>query len=262
MLWSEKIRSMNIPEINSWFDAAGPPAGKPIILIHGTRLTRRMWLPQVKALSRKYQVVVPDMPGHGALKDIPFRLETAAETVDRIFDTAITEKALLVGLSMGGYVAMEFAFRHPERVRGLVLSGCSTNPRGAIIIPHRIGAFFTRILSEKLLSSLNRYIFRRMFPPEIADPIIADGFYFRAVPQIVSEIAGLNFSKMVSGIPVPILFLNGEKDVIFRQDELVFLASAQNAKLEIIPGANHLCSLQKPAAFNSAIENFAAALGW
>ncbi|MEJ2635304.1 MAG: alpha/beta hydrolase [Calditrichia bacterium] len=157
---------------------------------------------------------------------------------------------------------MEFAFKHPEKLCGLVLSGCSTNPRGAITIPPRIGAFFTRILSERMLSSLNRIIFRRIFAPEIADPIIADGFYFRAVPQIVSEIAGRNFSKMVSGIAVPILFLNGEKDIIFRQDELVFLASAHNAKLEIIPGANHLCSLQKPAVFNLAIENFAAALEW
>ena len=109
------------------FDAAGLLNAPPIVLIHGSVVTRKMWLPQLRGLSDAYRVIAPDLPGHGALAHIPFSFSASVETLADLIRSEANGHALLTGLSLGGYVAMEMASRYPELTAGLVLSGCSLN---------------------------------------------------------------------------------------------------------------------------------------
>ena len=120
------------PEPGEAVDAAGSLDAPPIVLVHGSVVSRKMWLPQLRSLSSAHRVVAPDLPGHGDLADVPFTFAAAVETVRGAIARDAGGRALVVGLSLGGWVAIELAHRHPETVAGLVLVGCSRDTNGVI----------------------------------------------------------------------------------------------------------------------------------
>ncbi|HEX7346598.1 MAG TPA: alpha/beta fold hydrolase, partial [Candidatus Limnocylindrales bacterium] len=102
--------------------AAGPADASAIVFVHGTRLTRTAWTAQLDALGDTYRVIAMDLPGHGSLADRRFTIADAADELARVIENAAGGRAVVVGLSLGGYVAMDLAARRPELIRGLVLS--------------------------------------------------------------------------------------------------------------------------------------------
>ena len=111
---------------------AGPPDAPSIVFVHGTRLTGAMWAAQQAELSGEFRTIAIDLPAHGARAGEPFTLEGAADVLaDTIRDHATAGRAVVVGLSLGGYVAMALAAREPALVRGLVVSGATAEPIGA-----------------------------------------------------------------------------------------------------------------------------------
>src|SRR6266487_3162562 len=100
--------------------------GTPVVLLHAFPLDSRMWVPQVEALGG-YQAIVPDLRGFGAAREQAGEItpmDLLAEDVAKLLDERELERVVICGLSMGGYVALAFAGRHPERLGGLVL--CDT----------------------------------------------------------------------------------------------------------------------------------------
>jgi pimeloyl-ACP methyl ester carboxylesterase len=242
------------------YDVAGPPDAPPIVLVHGTRLSRAAWSPQVESLARDFRLIVPDLPGHGALAEVPFTLAGAADALAAIIDEAAGGRALVVGHSLGGYVAMELASRSPERVAGLVLAGASREPIGAWTLPYRWLALLLRIGSRPALDGLNTRFFRWRFGPVIADQLVAGGFWPRGGAIALGALMGERFIPRLERYPGPTLILNGALDPLFRLGERAFLAAARNGRREVIPRATHLLNLDRPAAFNEAIRRFAAAI--
>ena len=98
----------------------GPPSAPAIVFVHGTRLTKAMWLLQQAALHDEFRTIALDLPGHGARADEPFTLEAGADAVSAAIRDHAGGRAIVVGLSLGGYVAMALAAREPERVRGQI----------------------------------------------------------------------------------------------------------------------------------------------
>jgi pimeloyl-ACP methyl ester carboxylesterase len=95
-----------------------------IVFLHGTRLTGASWAAQAEDLADEFHVLAPDLPGHGSAADVPFTIDAAAARVaDLIATDAHEGRAVVVGLSLGGYVAMAVAAGWPERVRGLAILG-------------------------------------------------------------------------------------------------------------------------------------------
>jgi pimeloyl-ACP methyl ester carboxylesterase len=112
------------------WDVTGPAGAPPIVFIHGAMMGRSVWHPQIQALADRYRCITVDQPGHGTLKDSRFTLDVAVENVLRAIDREADGRAVVVGLSLGGYVAMTLAGRHPEKVRGLVIAGSTREPKG------------------------------------------------------------------------------------------------------------------------------------
>ena len=104
----------------------GAPGGDVIFFLHAACTTRKAFLPQMDALSDEFRCVSVDAEGHGVRQGKPWAMEASVSHVLRKMEEEAGERgALLVGLSLGGYTAMEVARRAPHRVRGIFISGCT-----------------------------------------------------------------------------------------------------------------------------------------
>ena len=156
------------------------PAPRPtIIFLHGTVLAGSAWSAQVAALGDAFDCLTPDLPGHGTARGVPFTIDAAVDrVVDLIERQAQDGRALLVGLSLGGYVAMALAGRRPELVAGLAIAGATADPVGLQSLGFRALATVFQVVPEPILDAVYRWFFRLRFRAPIADPILADGFSF------------------------------------------------------------------------------------
>jgi pimeloyl-ACP methyl ester carboxylesterase len=239
---------------------ATPDPRPAIVFLHATRLTGAQWACQVADLSDEFRCLAPDLPGHGRASDTPFTLEAAARTAADVIDAEAGGRAIVVGLSLGGYVAMDLAARWPEKVAGLVVAGATAEPLGAQAIPFRgLGRIYGRV-PERWLERQQARAFRRRYPASISDPILAGGFWFRAGADAVRSIVGEAFRPRLASYPGPSLLVNGQLDLLFRLTEPAFAAVAADARRLVIPRAGHRSNLDRPRAFSAAIRSFATEL--
>lgn len=239
-----------------------PGGGRPtIVFLHGTRLTGAQWAVQVAALGDDYHCLSPDLPGHGAAASQTFTMDRAAERVaELIARDASGGRAILVGLSLGGYVAMTVAARWPERVAGLAISGATAEPVPPRSIAYQgLAAIFSTV-PERTLDAANRWFFGWRYPAEVAGPIIADGFWFAGGAVAVRSLIGERFKPRLAAYPGPSLLINGEYDLFFRPTERSFAAVAARSRRVLIRGAMHLANLDQPEAFTAAIRRFARSI--
>jgi pimeloyl-ACP methyl ester carboxylesterase len=236
---------------------AGPDRPPTIVFLHGTRLTGAQWAIQETALAGEFRCLAPDLLGHGVASDRPFTLAGAAETVAATIEADAGGPAILVGLSLGGYVAMEIAARWPERVAGLVLAGATAEPVGPRSLAYRALGWLFDNLDEALLRRANVWFFRRRYRPAIAEPIIAGGFYFRGGAIAVRSLVGERFRPRLARIPGPTLIINGEFDLLFRLSQRSFVAVAADARAAVVPWATHLSNIDRPDKFTAAVRRFA-----
>ena len=214
-------------------------------------------MPQVAALRDEFDCLALDLPGHGTHADEPFSLAGAAESVADAIATVDGRRAIVVGLSLGGYVSMELASRWPERVSGLVLAGATAEPVGPRAMPYHALGWILSAVPEAWLDRLNAWFFRRRYPSSIAEPIIAGGFTFRTGARAVRSIIGQRFRPRLARYPGRTLILNGEFDLMFRLSERSFAEVAADPHRILIRRATHLTNLDQPEAFTAAVRRFA-----
>jgi pimeloyl-ACP methyl ester carboxylesterase len=242
--------------------ASGPPSAPTIVFLHGTRLSRMAWAPQFDGLEDEFRVIAVDLPGHGTRADKPFTLEGATDIVAAtIRGEAADGRAIVVGLSLGGYVAMVLAAREPGLVRGLLLAGSSAEPVGVRSLAFLALAEALERFDGEALVRLNAWFFRARYPEAIAQPIIDGGFWSRGGALAVRTLVGERFVPRLARYPGPTLIVNGQWDLLFRLSAGTFAAAAQDARRVRLTGAVHLSNLDRPAAFNDALRRFARSIG-
>jgi pimeloyl-ACP methyl ester carboxylesterase len=254
-------------DLSRAIDVSGPAGAPAVVFIHGVTANRKIWGPHARLLAGRHRVIALDLPGHGALSGMSFRFDTALELVRKAIATEAGGRALVVGDSLGGYVAMAFAGRHPEMLPGLVLASCTLEIRGIVgalawLGGHLLSLGMSRRRVERILVRMAERELRRMVSPAIAGPILEAGVRIGARPEAFWQLAGRDFKSILSGYPGPVLILNGERDLAFRLGERRFLAVARNARLRVIRRAGHVASLERPDLFSRAIRDFAASIGW
>jgi pimeloyl-ACP methyl ester carboxylesterase len=242
------------------YDVDGPADAPAIVFLHGTRLSRLVWAVQTADLRADHRVIALDLPGHGALAGEPFTLAGARDQVIRVIDDAAAGRAVVAGLSLGGYVAMEVAAAAPERVRALILSGATAEPTGIRMTPVRALAWLLGRFDGPRLDALNAWFFRARFPAGIAEPIVAGGFWSVGGATALRAISGERFAPRLAAYPGPTLLINGEFDLPFRLFAPSFARAAQQPRRIRLAGATHLANLDRPAAFDQAIRTFLGTL--
>ncbi|MXV61654.1 alpha/beta fold hydrolase [Natronorubrum sp. JWXQ-INN-674] len=243
-------------------DVAGPDDAQSIVFVHGAMFTRKMWLPQQRGLSDEYRVVAPDLPGHGVRAAETFRMEPAIDLLETVFERYTDGSAVLVGLSLGGYVATEYAYRRPGDVDGLVLTGASPNPvRGMELLTRATGGI-ARLATKpdagkRAVERLGeRWVRNRELPEDVKAAIIESGIYPKQFGDAGPDIAGEDFRAKLSTYPGPTLVLNGERDKIMRRGERKHAAAAQDGRIEVLADVGHICNLHRPKTYTFRVRNF------
>ena len=151
---------------------------------------------------------------------------------------------------------MIYAARHPDRVRGLVLAGCTAEPAGQAAAAFRLYAWALAALPQRPLDAVSTWFFRRRYPSEIAGPLIAGGYSSRGGATAVRSIVSLGFRDALLAYGGPILVINGDLDLVFRLGERRFLRGVPNVTRRVLPWTTHLSPLDRPEAFAAEIRSF------
>ncbi|MGI8698778.1 MAG: alpha/beta fold hydrolase [Mycobacteriales bacterium] len=242
--------------------------GLPVVLLHAFPLSAAMWSAQREALSADYRVLTPDQRGFGGspLGDDEPSLDAVADDVAALLDVKAIDRAVVGGLSMGGYVAMAFARRHPERLAGLVLADtkASADAQPARDKRERIAravlaAGNAAVLLEEVLPTLLGDTSERERPEVVAAvrqmvtdaPAPAVAWAQRAMAARPESLASLR------SVGVPTLVVVGAQDRLSPPEEAQQIVDVvPGAELRQIAAAGHLCAVETPAEFTRAVGDF------
>jgi pimeloyl-ACP methyl ester carboxylesterase len=207
----------------------------PTVFVHGIRVSGSMWGPVAALVDGR--TATPDLPGHGKRRTERFTTHSAVEAILAAIDD-VGGRAVLVGHSLGGFLAIATASRHPDRVAALVAGGCTVRPRGAFLSAYR---FMARLAasSPAVADQLSVRGFRRTLPGPIAEAMIAGGVRCAVMPEAVAAVSALDPIADLRRYPGPVLLVNGARDP-FRADERRFLAATPNARLVLVPRRGHI----------------------
>lgn len=210
-------------------------------------------------LASKYHVVTLDLPGHGALAHTDFSETTVRQVMDDAIDNVCASPPLVVGYSLGGYVSMEYAARNPEKTTGLVLAGCAMDYEGWRRWPYEMSVRLSEAVPQQWLDAFFHLTLRATLPKPLAEVVERIPFN-RSVFRNTATIAGSNerFSDILATYRKPVLFVQGEYDMVFRMDEKRFLSLLPQARLRVIPHADHTAPLRKVKEFSDIVADFAA----
>lgn len=242
-------------------------AGTPLVLLHAFPLDRRMWRPQLDALEPTRPVVAPDLPGFGTLRSTPPtpELDLWADAVeDQLANVLGRRPAVVCGLSMGGYVALRLAARHPERLAGLVLA----DSRAAADSPESRTARATSIaaIREHGLAAFVDSLVPRLVSPAATTELRASIRALALAQSPATVVRALcamrdrpDSRPVLAGLRAPVAVIVGEHDLLSPPVEAAAIAAAiDGAVIEVVAGAGHLASLEAPESFNAALARFLA----
>ncbi|MET0784769.1 MAG: alpha/beta hydrolase [Leifsonia flava] len=226
-------------------------SGPPVLFLHGIRTSSSMWRVQIGALAdRGIPSLAIDLPGHGARMGEDFTLEAATAAIDDGV-AAVGEPPLIVGLSMGGYIGMHYAARHPTRLRGLVAASCGAIPRPIFIGGYRAAAAAIHLLPDRG-SALNDGLAKMLVREPGLSDLLAGGIALEVMQSGLRSIGKLRPLEDLAAYDGRVWLVNGRYDHI-RFDERRMLRASRHGSLTVIPGATHLASLVQPEAFTDAV---------
>ncbi len=234
--------------------------GQALLLLHGAGSNGHAWHYQYEHLGNRHSPLAPDLPGHGHSSGVEGlrTVEDYAAFTLAFLDALRLDSAVIVGHSMGGAIAMEFALRHPARVQALVLIATAAK----FDIPKERIETWRAVAMGRASQPFNNDGYS---PKTIATKpeIIREGWgeQIQTDPRVrwgdLVACSQVDLRDRIGRLDKPTLILAGADDSITPAAEAEFLKSRiKGARLEIIPDAAHRLTTERPDLANAAIEKF------
>lgn len=238
--------------------------GIPLLLVHGYPLDRSMWAMQLSGL-RGHRVIAPDLRGFGEsdLPDAPTSMSTYADDLAALLDVLGIDRAVIGGFSMGGYIAIEFARRHPQRLAGLALLDTRAEPDSMEGRAGRDAAIHTAQTAgaTAIADAMAAKLFAAATPPELRAPLVArmrEAPVAGIVAALVAMRDRLDGTAVLEGLgDLPTLVVVGAEDQLTPPSAARQIASARpGSRLVEVAGAGHAAPVEQPAAVTEALQRF------
>lgn len=232
----------------------GDPAHPAVVFLHGLGVSSWMWTDQVQHLSDRFCCVTLDLPGNGASHEVPWRsFADSAVAVAEVIATTPAGRAHVVGLSLGGYVAVTLMARHPHLVDSIVVSGITAKP----LLPAWRYRLLTRAGSAVMRSpSLTRAFGTAMrLPVEARAAMVGDARVLSAATtsRIYDEILPFRLPAALGGYADRILAVAADHDVRSIRDGLEVFAAA-GATVAVARDAHHAWNAEHPRLFSDVVD--------
>ena len=245
-------------------------AGIPVLFIHGWPHNRTLWAAQLSGLPTHARCIAPDLRGFGASTvEPPFTIDQYADDLAAFLGVIGVERAVVCGVSMGGYVALSMLRRHSQRLRALILTSTRATADSAdardkrarlvtFVRDHGVEA----LAGRQLKAMVGETTFNSRPDVREALRLLMAGAPADGVIGALEAMAGrADSSDLLPGITMPTLVVSGTEDTFTPPDDLRALAAAiPNARLEHVQAAGHVCCYERPAAFNHIVSEFVATL--
>ncbi len=241
--------------------------GRAIVLLHGFLESSEIWSSYAENLSKVYKVILIDLPGHGHSECFGYmhRMELMAKSVKAVLDSLHLRKYIVLGHSMGGYVALAFAEKYSENIKGLILFHSTAYPDSrekkkdrekAIEFVKLYPKEFAKEATKKLFAPLNVDLFRDKV--ELAQRIST------TTPQqgIIAALEGMKVRKsrevVLRNSTYPVLFIAGKLDITIPFDRIKPLFSvAKNTYVQSLESAAHMGFFEAEMETTRATKKFA-----
>jgi 3-oxoadipate enol-lactonase len=231
--------------------------GPLVLFLHGIGGNRHHWREQLPIFATRFKAAAWDARGYGESDDYEgsLKFEDLSSDVLRVLNHFKTQKAHLVGLSMGGRIARNFALRYPERVGKLVLA--NTTPGFDALSPEEVKKFIAE-RKNRTPESMKALISRHARPGAYEDLLasfkaLRQPSYLKALEASVTQDRAAPIEK----IRVPTLVITSDEDRVYPPSiARAMVKRIPGARLAVISGAGHLSNLEQPGQFNEVVLRF------
>lgn len=236
-------------------------AGPAVVLLHSIGSSSHMWKEQINALKGRYTLIALDCRGHGGSSaNGKASVSSAAQDLKAVLDHQGVTTCHVVGIGLGGAIALTFNELWPAMVRSLVLADTAAKPAEGsadlvtatkeAIAYISMQEFGTQYAAEHLMFTT---------PLEVQDELasVISKMSPKTYIEIMQSALLTDFTPLLSAVKVPTLVLIGDGDAETPRPAAEYLAqNIAGATLEVIADAGHLSNLDNPTAFNVALSGF------
>ena len=245
--------------------------GPTVILLHPFPANHEFWLPVAEALTTRYRLIVPDLRGHGdsGVGEGPATMGKHAADLARVMDDAGVGRAPLVGVSIGGYVLLEFWRKHRGRVSALGLCNTKAPADSAEARSARLQA------ANDVMERGTEPFFESMIPrllgkttresrPDLVEGVL--GMMRKMSPQDVAQVQrGMadrpDSMDTLGTINVPTLIVTGDEDILTGRNEAELMRRhIPHGELRVIPKAGHYSPWEQPGEAGKLLRQFLDAI--
>jgi pimeloyl-ACP methyl ester carboxylesterase len=239
--------------------------GLPVVLLHAFANDRTLWAPQIAAFRERYRVIAPTLRGFFGSSPVDGQavsMDTYADDVVALLDHLAIGRAVIGGISLGGYVALSLALRHPARIAGLVLANTRATADDPQWASYR-EALVEEVEQRGAVAVIENYGDKPFSPacPIAVKREVRAMIGRQPASGLASGIRGMaqrpDRTDHLAGIGAPTLVIGGTDDAYIPSTEgQAMHRRIVGSRFVDIPGAGHLSNVDSTAAFNAAVETF------
>ena len=236
--------------------------GTPLILIHAFPTDQRLWAPQQETLQSYFRVITLDLWGFGQSSTVDgnaVTMDDYADELKQLLDQLHIQKAIIGGESMGGYIALAFLEKYPNRIQGLILSDTQSIADSPETKEKRETSA-VQVLKEGTSQLIQNFL-PKALSSEATDEtqkFLQTILEVQTPTAVASALRGMalrhDTSHILENTALPILIITGEQDALISPEQSKNMQTlAKNSKLVVISHAGHLSNLEKPKEWNQAV---------
>ena len=257
---------ISVNGIDLYYETAG--SGEPLLLIHGHGSSTQDWAYQVEHFSKHYQVIAFDVRGCGRSSKPkgPYSIKQFADDTSAFLQKINIAPVHVVGISMGGMIALELALGFPQLVQSLIL--VNTYPEMRVETWNERMMVWRRFLVldlfgiRKMGSVLSKILFIKPEQEGLRKTFVEHWARndTRAYRESLKAIINWDVESQLSSIPCPVLVVASDEDYLPLEEKRAYTARIPKATLVVIEDARHAVTAERPEQFNNVVDEFLAGI--